>query len=100
MDSINSMKKRRNKIEIVHDLLRAIQAKGGSIKPTHLLYKSNLSHNRMREYLDELIQKNLIQEVEQREKKKTKQMIVLAQGGYDFLQQLSKLKEFTEAFGL
>lgn len=94
------MKQRRNKIEIIHDMLSAIQAKGGSIKPTHLLYKSNLSHNRMREYLDELVEKKFIEEVEKTEKKKTKQMIMLTPEGYSFLQQLGKLKEFTEAFGL
>jgi len=94
------MKRRRNKLEIVFDILTAIQAKGGTIKPTHLLYKSNLSHNRMREYLDELLEKNFIEEIEKKEKKKVKQMIILKEQGYEFLQQLGKLKEFTEAFGL
>ena len=52
---------RRTKIEIIHDILKAIQNKGGKIKPPHLLYKSNLSHNKMKEYLNELIKKNMVE---------------------------------------
>ena len=39
------MSKRRSRVQIIFDILNAIKRKGGTIKPTHLLYKSNLSHS-------------------------------------------------------
>jgi len=87
---------RRNKIDIVYDLLKAISEKGGKIKPTHLLYKSNLSHKRMKIYLEELMSKKLIEEG----KEKGKTMYVLTDEGFKFIQNYQQLKNFTEAFGL
>ena len=87
---------RRSKQDIIFDMLRAIQQKGGSIKPTHLLYKSNLSHQRMKEYIDELKQRSLVKEEQQKEKN----MFQLTDQGYEFLQKFQQLKAFTEAFGL
>lgn len=90
------MNLRRSKIDIVHDILRAMHDKGGKIKPTHLLYKSNLSHKRMKEYIDELLEKKLILE----EKDEEKTIYSITDQGRDFLMNYKKLKEFTDAFGL
>lgn len=87
---------RRNKIDIIYDMLRAIQDKGGAIIPTHLLYKSNLSHNRLKQYVNELKGKNLVVE----EERKGKMVFVLTDEGAKFLQNYKQLKEFTDAFGL
>jgi len=87
---------RRNKIDIVFDLLKAVSDKGGTIKPTHLLYKSNLSHKRMKVYLEELEGKDLIEEI----KVKGKTRYSLKDEGYKFIQNYKQLKNFTEAFGL
>jgi predicted transcriptional regulator len=43
---------RRSRLELVFDILQAIQNKGGKIKPTHLIYKSNLSHKLLISYMD------------------------------------------------
>ncbi|MBI2564970.1 hypothetical protein HYV79_03190 [Candidatus Woesearchaeota archaeon] len=88
---------RRNKLEIIYDILKAMHDKGGRIKPTHLLYKSNLSHQRMKEYVDELKIKGLIAEEQQSEEK---YLYALTTQGYDFLSNYQKLHEFTETFGL
>ena len=61
------MSERRSKIDIIYDMLKAINDKGGKIRPTHLLYKSNLSHKRMKEYLVHLMGKKLIEEIEVKE---------------------------------
>ena len=87
---------KRSKLDIVYDMLRAIEEKGGKIIPTHLLYKSNLSHQRMKLYLEELKQKNLI--IESQTKDKTH--FELTDAGRKFIQDYRKMKEFTQAFGL
>jgi predicted transcriptional regulator len=77
-------------------MLRAIEDKGGKIIPTHLLYKSNLSHQRMKLYLEELKQRNLIKEATH----KDKTFYELTDEGRKFIQNFKQMKEFTQAFGL
>lgn len=50
-------------------MLKVINEKNGKIKPTHLMYKSNLSHGMMENYLQELIEKNFIKEMKKQERK-------------------------------
>jgi len=90
------MTERRSRLEIINDILKSIQNKGGSIKPTHLLYKSNLSHDRMKSYVDELKQKGLMCE----EVKKNKRMFCITDRGFDFLANFRKIREFEDAFGI
>ena len=77
----------------------AIQNKGGRIKPTHLLYKANLSYQLLSEYLDELKDKELVEE-ELVGKKQQKKEILLTQKGYEFLDKYHQMKQFQESFGL
>jgi predicted transcriptional regulator len=90
------MSERRSKLEIIGDILNAIQAKGGTIKPTHLLYKSNLSHERMKLYVEELETKGLVEEKELKNKK----MFVITDKGFEFLASFRKVKEMEDAFGI
>ena len=90
------MTERRTKMDIIFDMLLAIQDKGGSILPTHLLYKSNLSHGRLKQYVDELKGKALIAETE----RKGKTLFMLTDQGAKFLANYRQLREFTDAFGL
>ncbi len=87
---------KRSKLDIVYDMLRAIEDKGGKIIPTHLLYKSNLSHQRMKLYLEELKQRNLIVEAHHKDKLHYE----LTDEGRKFIQNFKQMKQFTEAFGL
>ncbi|MBI4150656.1 hypothetical protein HY492_00870 [Candidatus Woesearchaeota archaeon] len=87
---------RRSQLEIVYDMLKAIQDKGGKIKPTHLLYKSNLSHKRMKGYVEDLEKKGFMTS----EAAGEKNMYVITEKGLKFLQEYQKVKEFTDAFGL
>ena len=90
------MSERRNQLEIIFDILRAIQEKGGVIRPTHLLYKSNLSHARMKEYIVHLSEKGMITQIEH----KGKQHFTITEQGSKFLVDYKKVRELTEAFGL
>lgn len=87
---------RRSKLEIVYDMLHSVQERQGKIKPTHLLYKSNLSHKKMTEYLDDLLSRELVQKVQQG----GYQYIILTDKGHEFLAEFRRVREFTESFGL
>jgi predicted transcriptional regulator len=89
------MGERREKLEIIKDILEAIRAKGGTIKPTHLLYKSNLSHDSMKRYVSELMNKGMVEEQEQKRSKK----YIITDQGLKFLTQYQQIREFTDSFG-
>lgn len=92
---------RRSRLELVFDILQAIQNKGGRIKPTHLMYKSNLSHKLLSGYMDELMNKGMIEVVEMEGKRrKVYKMVSLTDKGAGFLAEFRRMREFTEAFGL
>lgn len=93
---------RRSRLELVFDILISIQNKGGKIKPTHLMYKSNLSHKLLNSYLDELIEKGLIaiEEEEARKNQKINKTVIITDKGLGFLAEYRRMREFTDAFGL
>lgn len=90
------MSQRRSRIDIINDILEAIQRKGGKIKPTHLMYKANLSHKLMTSYLEELMEKALIQETME----KTNRYLIITDDGYRFIEKFKQMKDFRESFGL
>ncbi len=83
-------------MDIVADMLAIIQEKE-KIKPTHLMYKSNLSHGRMQTYLDELIEKNIVDKIQG---KKGHDYLILTEEGHKVLNKLSEMRSFQETFGL
>ena len=76
-------------------MLLAIIKKGGIIKPTHLLYKSNLSYKRMLPILEELEKKELIY----KEEKGNKKSYIITDEGRKFVQEYKRMKEFIDSFG-
>ena len=92
------MAERRNRLDIIFDILKAIQNKRGSIKPTHLLYKSNLSHDGMKRYIAELKESKMIGEEEEPKTKKKK--FIITDKGCKFIEEYMKVKEFTDSFGI
>lgn len=88
--------KRRGKLEIIADILRSIQNENSKIKPTHLLYKSNLSHAKLKEYISMLLEKGMIEE----QMVKGKKMFFMKEQGHKFLLEFDRIKEFSDSFGL
>ena len=90
------IEKRRGKMEVIADILRSIQDKEGKIKPTHLLYKSNLSHAKLKEYASILLEKGMIEE----RLVKGRKMFFMKEQGHKFLLEFERIKEFSDSFGL
>ncbi len=90
------MAERRSKHEIIFDILNLISSKNGKVKPTHILYGGNLSHDRLKKYLKELIDAGFIQKIEE----KGKMYYILAEKGYQFIEEFKKIEEMTAAFGI
>ncbi len=84
-------------MDIINDMLLSIQGKGGKIKPTHLMYKANLSHKSLTDYIEELSTKELIKEVRSTEDNK---YLILTDKGFEFISEFRRMKEFQESFGL
>ncbi|MBW2992504.1 winged helix DNA-binding protein [Candidatus Woesearchaeota archaeon] len=87
---------KRDKLQIIRDILKVIQDKNGNVKPTHILYKANLSHQMLEEYLTELISKGFIEENEDKKGK----TYSLTDKGFNYIQKYKLISEFTDSFGL
>ncbi len=87
--------KKRDRLQVIYDILKAIEEKNGTIKPTHILYKSNLSHQMMEEYLAELIQKKFVEEENQ-----TGKTYKLTRKGFEYINKYRLIEDFLNNFGL
>lgn len=88
-------KGRRDKITIIYEMLEAVITKGGKIKPTHLLYKSNLSYKRMLPLVEDLMQKGLLN----MEVKGNRKTYFITDPGRQFVAEYKRMKSFVDSFG-
>ncbi|MFC1769256.1 winged helix-turn-helix domain-containing protein [Nanoarchaeota archaeon] len=89
--------RKRDRLEIIHDILYVLREKRGDVKPTHILYKSNLSHQMLMEYLNELISKDFIEE---KKDKKGKKVYELTDKGFNYLKDYKLIRGFVDSYGL
>lgn len=90
------MVKKRERLDIIRDILKVIRG-NRQIKPTRLLYASNLSPQMFKEYINELISKDFIKlDIDKKEKK----TFSLTKKGNEFLQEYRIIENFVENFGL
>ena len=87
---MRKISKKRNSLEIIHDILFTLK-RNPTIKKTHLMYKTNLTYVRLNKYLDDLGEKELVTGEER---------TVITPKGEQFLQQVRKMREFMDSFGL
>ncbi len=88
---------RRNKIDIIENLL-TILSNGKKIKPTRLMYKSNLSHIQMKKYFGELIEKGFVEK--EIIGKNGMGFVWINNHGRKFLEKIKEMREFEDVFGL
>ncbi len=86
---------RRSKIQIYTDILKVVRTNNGKIKKTHIVYKANLTHSRLSSYLDLLMERGFILE----EKISSGIFYKITEKGIKFLEDMTKLKEISTAFG-
>lgn len=86
--------KKRNKLEIIRDILKIIQ-ESNSIKPTPLLRRSNVSSSRFKEYYSDLLEKEFIKETYGKNKK-----ISLTEKGQRYLEKYFAIVNFIDEFEL
>lgn len=91
------MVRKRNRIEIIFNMLKIVQDNNNSIKPTPLLRYSNISSQSFNEYYLELISKGFIRE---QIDKKGRKYITLTDKGYSFLLRYREIIEFIDEFEL
>lgn len=87
---------KRDRLQVIKDILKVVQEKSGKIRPTHIMYKANLSHQMLEEYLKELMDKGFIKE----EKQKKGKTYSITDKGHNYLQQYKLIINFTDSFGL
>ena len=88
----------RSKMRILADMMRAIQSEGEEgAGPTKILYAANLSHDRLTQYLEELVEKTLIREAEPESENR---LYLLTEKGREFLQEFVRIERFSQAFGI
>ena len=83
-------------MHILLDMLTTIERKGGSAKPTHILYGANLSHKRLKEYLEFLLSRGFIEEAQV----KGRLYYRVTERGSSFVREFEKIEELSSAFGI
>ena len=90
------MNERRSRMQVIADVLRTIENENGISKPTHILYKANLSHKLLKEHLNILLQKGLIEVVIE----KNRTYYKITERGKNFLNEYRKIEKLAQVFGL
>lgn len=83
-------------MQVIADVMRAIDSESGMTKPTHILYKANLSHKLLKEHLNTLLQKGFIEVVI----KENRTYYRITDRGRNFMSEFRKIEKLAQVFGL
>ncbi|MBI2131081.1 hypothetical protein HYU10_04920 [Candidatus Woesearchaeota archaeon] len=89
--------KKRDRLGVIYDILRAISENHNSIRPTPLLRCSNLSSSSFSEYYNELVAKQFVKEIADR---KGRKFITLTDKGFRFIEKYRLIIGFIGEFEL
>jgi predicted transcriptional regulator len=89
--------KKRDRLEVIFDILKIIRDHHNSIKPTPLLRYSNLSSSSFSDYYKELQSKEFVKEITD---KKGRRYITLTDRGFKYLEKYSLILGFIDEFEL
>ena len=82
---------RRSKLEMYIDILKVL-AQNGPMKLTHVMYKANVNCSVLKEYLEFLIQQNLIEEqITLKKRNKTKVGYAITERGRNVLRYFNEV---------
>ncbi len=85
----------RSKPRILADILSAIAGEGDA-RPTHIMYRANLSYDRLLKYLGQMEAGGFVEKKDDGDKS----TYSITDKGRYFLKEFRKVEEFTTAFGL
>jgi predicted transcriptional regulator len=94
---MDNIRRRRDRLEVIYDILKIIRQHHNSIKPTPLLRYSNLSSQSFSEYLSELLEKGFVKEIID---EKGKKFLTLTDKGFRYLEKYKLIVGFIEEFEL
>ena len=89
--------KKRDRLQVIYDILKIVSDHHNSIKPTPLLRYSNLSSSSFSEYFNELSSKEFIKEIID---KKGKKYITLTDKGFNYLEKYRLIQGLIKEFEL
>jgi len=88
---------KRNRLDVIHDILAAVRDSNNSIRPTPLLRQSNLSSQNFSRYLGELLEKGFLREMPDSRGRKH---YTLTDRGFRYLEQYRNILTFIDDFNL
>ena len=88
---------KRDRLKVIHDILKIIKDHNNSIKPTPLLRYSNLSTKSFNDYMNELVEREFVKQIRD---SKDKKIITLTDKGFQYLEKYRTIVNFIEDFGL
>ena len=94
---MDKIRRKRDRLEVVYDILKIIRQHHNSIKPTPLMRYSNLSSQSFSEYINELLEKGFVKEITNEKEKK---FLTLTDKGFRYLEKYKLILGFIEEFEL
>ncbi|MGV8162848.1 MAG: winged helix-turn-helix domain-containing protein [Candidatus Nanoarchaeia archaeon] len=89
--------KKRDRLEVIFDILKIIGNHQNSIKPTPLLRYSNLSSTSFADYYSDLLKKEFVKEIID---KKGKKYVTLTDKGFKYIEKYELIRGMINEFEL